>query len=431
MLNRIRKIFSNRRSRLWLWGLLIITASMGAYYVSSNNLAEAAGEGGIEQTQTAQARRGDIVLLASGTGVVIPAQEVGVGSEETGKLSQLNVILGDAVSTGDILASIETNNTLESLALEVALAEQAVAEARQLLEDAQVDFNSSSLRASQATIDSYYAELIIAGKTLENAQKKFEALAHKSIDDLARAQAQSVLSDARANYDNKVANYNWSIGTGDEIEQEIARANLNVALATLAKSEADLAEAIQKSIFIDLLSPIDGVVTDISSDIGESVNSTTIITIANLERTLLEVFLDEADLDKVAIGDEVEVVFDAYPDLILTGIVLGIDPSLQTVQNVSTVVALVEIIESPNNLTFPIGMQAVADVISGKAENVVLVPIEALREIDANEYVVFVLENGEPRVRSVSVGLIDFTSAEIISGVEVGETVTTGLVETQ
>ena len=64
-------------------------------------------------------------------------------------------------------------------------------------------------------------------------------------------------------------------------------------------------------------------------------------------------------------------------------------------------------------------------------ENVVLVPIEALREIDANEYVVFVLENGEPRVRPVSVGLVDFTSAEILSGIEVGETVTTGLVETQ
>jgi hypothetical protein len=41
------------------------------------------------------------------------------------------------------------------------------------------------------------------------------------------------------------------------------------------------------------------------------------------------------------------------------------------------------------------------------------------------------MEGGEPKLRMVTVGLMDFTSAEIIEGVGVGDIVTTGIVATQ
>jgi hypothetical protein len=47
-----------------------------------------------------------------------------------------------------------------------------------------------------------------------------------------------------------------------------------------------------------------------------------------------------------------------------------------------------------------------------------------------DEYAVFVMEDDEPRLRMVTVGIMDYTSAEIISGLEAGEVVTTGVVET-
>lgn len=56
--------------------------------------------------------------------------------------------------------------------------------------------------------------------------------------------------------------------------------------------------------------------------------------------------------------------------------------------------------------------------------------MEALVEIDAGEYAVFVMDNGEPRLRMVTVGLMDYTSAEITRGLEAGEIVTTGSVPT-
>ncbi len=68
---------------------------------------------------------------------------------------------------------------------------------------------------------------------------------------------------------------------------------------------------------------------------------------------------------------------------------------------------------------------------AGRATNALLVPVEAVRELSPDSYAVFVMENGEPKMKFVEVGLMDFTFAEILSGLEVGDVVTTGLVETQ
>jgi multidrug efflux pump subunit AcrA (membrane-fusion protein) len=78
-----------------------------------------------------------------------------------------------------------------------------------------------------------------------------------------------------------------------------------------------------------------------------------------------------------------------------------------------------------------VGLNATVEVIGGQTQNAVLVPVEALRELSEGQYALFVMEDGEPKLRTVEVGLMDFTFAEILSGVAEGEVVTTGIVETQ
>jgi HlyD family secretion protein len=70
-----------------------------------------------------------------------------------------------------------------------------------------------------------------------------------------------------------------------------------------------------------------------------------------------------------------------------------------------------------------VGLNAAVDVSAGRAEGAVLVPVEALRELSPGEYAIFVMEVGEPKLRTVEVGLMDFTMAEITSGLEPGEIV--------
>jgi len=136
----------------------------------------------------------------------------------------------------------------------------------------------------------------------------------------------------------------------------------------------------------------------------------------------------------VAVGYEVEVIFDAFPDDIFTGHVIEVDPSLYEAGNVTTIKTLVELdsesFSKPRNL--PIGLNAAVDVIGGRAENAVLIPVEALRELGPDEYAVFVVgDDGELKLRVVEIGIMDFTYVEIVSGLEAGEIVTTGIVETE
>lgn len=387
-----------------------------------------------------------------------------------------------------LLAVEEAEQDLEDTlnpALTVAQAQQAVATAQQTLEEAQVAYNRTFLTASQANIDDAYADMIIARNNLERAQDRFDRYADRPVDNLQRAQAQSGLSAAEQAYNTAAANYNAALGTASDTEKAIAEANLAeaqaqlvdaqralervingaspgeialaeaqlasaqanyerikdgpdpdevaIAEAQLANAQAQLALAEEEQVYVDLVAPMGGTILSIDANVGEQISSGAIITLADLDQPVLEVYLDETDLDKVAVGYGIEVVFDAYPDLTFSGQIVEVDPSLNTVSNIQAVRALA-VLNKDSFLkpqTLPVGLNASVDVIGGRAENAVLVPVEALRELGPDEYAVFVIEDGEPKLRIVTVGLIDFTSAEILSGLEAGEIVTTGIVETE
>jgi multidrug efflux pump subunit AcrA (membrane-fusion protein) len=75
----------------------------------------------------------------------------------------------------------------------------------------------------------------------------------------------------------------------------------------------------------------------------------------------------------------------------------------------------------------PLGTSASVEVIGSKAENAILVPVEALHKTDSGDYTVFVLENGTPKLRSVTIGIQDLIDAAVTSGLQVGDVVTTGV----
>jgi len=171
----------------------------------------------------------------------------------------------------------------------------------------------------------------------------------------------------------------------------------------------------------------------ISGKVGERAGSSAIVTLADLTNPLLEIFVDETDMDKIAVGYEVEVVLDAMPDEVFKGRVIQVNPSLVTEGGMKVIRGLVALdgdsFAKPQGL--PMGLNATVDIIGGKAMGALLVPVEALRELGPNEYAVFVVEDGKPKLRTVEVGLMDYTYAEIRSGLQAGEVVSTGLVETR
>jgi len=374
---------------------------------------------------------------------------------------------------------------LNNTELQQAQALQTVAEAEQAVSDAERVYNSVRATASQSDIDAAKAEMVLAESSLKDARQKFNEYADKPDTNLIKANLQLKLNSAQSAYDSTLSYYNALTSTGSNLDREASEADLltaqaqlasaqselesvqagptpgeialaeaelaaaqadwevlkdgadpdEIALAEaeLANTEADLALAQEDQAVIDLLAPMDGTIMSIGASVGEKVGTSSIVTIADLSQPVLEVYLDETDLDMVGVDYEIEVVFDALPDDTFVGHITEVDPSLQNVSNSQVIQVMAQLdpesFAKPQNLL--VGMNAAVDVIGGRTENAVLVPVEALREIDTDEYAVFVMENGEPRLRVVTVGIMDFTSAEITSGLEAGEVVTTGIVETE
>jgi len=179
----------------------------------------------------------------------------------------------------------------------------------------------------------------------------------------------------------------------------------------------------------EIIAPFDGTVTAVNNTVGDTVGTSTVITIADLSKRLLTVYIDEADLGKLALGEEVDAVFDSLPNQTFKGKITQIVPALVTVDNVPAVQAQAALDESTGSQLY-VGLNATVNVINAQANNVTLVPIQALKQLEPDKYGVFVVQNGNLTFRQVVVGLKDDTYAEIKSGLQQGDVVTTGLTAT-
>ena len=178
-----------------------------------------------------------------------------------------------------------------------------------------------------------------------------------------------------------------------------------------------------------IISPINGTVTAVNNQIGDTVGSATVITVSDLSRLLLTVYIDEADLSKLAIGEEADAVFNSLPNQTFKGKVTEIVPQLTTVASVPAVQAQVQL-DNTTGTALYVGLNATVNVINAQANSVLLVPVQALKSLGSGKYAVFVVKNGNLAFQPVVVGLMDQSFAEIKSGLQSGDVVSTGLTAT-
>ncbi len=101
-----------------------------------------------------------------------------------------------------------------------------------------------------------------------------------------------------------------------------------LAEARLAAAQTRLAQVQQKQLLVDLIAPMDGVVVSIDAEAGDRLGAGNFLTLADMSQPMLEINLDESDYNAVQPGYRVQVVFDAYPDNPLSGEVVQVYPSL-------------------------------------------------------------------------------------------------------
>ena len=173
-----------------------------------------------------------------------------------------------------------------------------------------------------------------------------------------------------------------------------------------------------------------GQLVDIAAVVGESVSTEALVTLADLESPMVRFWVEEMDLSSVVVGNPVNVVFEALPDYIFTGEIVSVEPVLVDVDGTPAVQSWTNVDLTSQPVGLLSGMTAEVEVIAGEARDALLVPVQALRELSPGQYAVFVVNSdGELEMRPVEVGLKDFVNAEIISGLELGDVVSTGMTE--
>lgn len=283
--------------------------------------------------RTEAVSRGDVRVTVSATGKVQPTNQVEVGSEQSGIVSDVLVEENEAIRKGQVLARLDT----AKLANTVARAEASLEAAR-----AGVLQAAATTREHRATLDRL---------------RRMHAMSNGGIPsaaDLEAAEASLARSTAA---------------------EASARAAITEANAVLLSARTDLAKA-------SIRSPIDGIVLSRNVEAGQTVAASlqapVLFTLAeDLARMEIVVDIDEADVGKVGAGQKATFTVDAWPDRTYPAVLQRISYGAKNTDGVVSYRATLAVDNA--DLSLRPGMTATATIETLHRVNVLRVPNAALR----------------------------------------------------
>lgn len=470
---------SSKRLKKWVLpaaAIVIVAVGVGGYLIwKQANTAQAASGSG-STLNTALVRIGDLTLSATGSGTLVAGQQADLSFPVAGEVGAVNVRVGDKVTKGQVLAELADTSSLEaSLAaadLNLKLAQQALdnltleapvalAEARVAVVTAQENYNDAQYhlkkegyaRCDSDTTAAYKERYEFLKSRLDEIENQWNGTDSEyylnrivpAKDEAAKALANYVYCQG---YNESEIIDSQAALTSAEVALKKAQANLAVLEANngidpieLAKAQNALAEAQaaynrakEDLSNAKLTAPFDGTVLSVAGEAGKTANAGVFISLIDLSHPKVNFSIDESDMDKAVVGNRVNVVFDALPDDIFTGQVIEVTPSLISTggYQVLTGVIQLELSDTQSADRLIEGLNASVEIIAAEAKNAVLVPLDALRDLGDGTYSVFVVDAlGGLKMRVVTVGIRDDYYAQVLSGLEGGEMVSTGLVETK
>jgi HlyD family secretion protein len=384
-----------------LWALAIITAVVAFVLYIRGTRAVVVGLAPVERRDL------DLTVTATSTGTVKSDTEVKATAQRTGMISELFVVEGDVVRAGDKIAELDR---------------------------AEVELNLKLAEASAARIRSQLAE----------ARSSLKALAVDVQTGVRSAEAR--LADAKARYESQKALYEKGYiskieFTSIEKEYDVARASREAALAGNEKvrakedevraQEAALREAEERVAlerlnhgYSSIASPVDGIVTSLPVKRGETVARGSLVAVVITTGSLyIEAFIDEADIERVKLGQPAKVTMDAYPDRAFEGRVYKRSPVVIGGRLESRTFEVRTRLDDAGVALKP-GMSADVEIVVDSLRDALVAPSQAVVEREGKKYI-YVNEGGRARPRAIEVGLSDWTYTQVVSGLRAKEEIVT------
>lgn len=386
-----------------------------------------------------------------------------------------------------------TQADIDRATAELHMAEDSLTQTRATIDlqvqTAQAALDASQAQAEQATANAKRSrDLVAKGYISKSDAENAETTVRVSASDVVAKKKALALAEANAKYDLasvtqkvkqaqaglKTARSNASeVGVrsaqADAARQDLtsARESLQAAIAgsgdiAVRVAQAEEAKASYRQTAAEyerqrnnyakmrIFSPIDGIVTTVEAKVGETVTAgfqtPTLLTIADLKRTQVDVPVDETDIGTLKVGQRAQVNVDAFPNHPLPGRVVKV--ASDTIANATVVSYNITVAIDKADVSLKPKMTAKVNIDTGLVRNALVVPLDAVKTSKDND-VVYVLrpvgkgaekvavkpeDSGAPNKPSflppgkfkelvVKTGASDDKVIQIVSGVKEGQTV--------
>lgn len=456
-----KKPLFKKPSKRALWIILgVVLVVLVVVFTSIKNQASKKSETAY-QTQTLS--KGELVAVIGGTGTVRSNQSAILTWQTNGRVEKINYQIGDPVSTGDVLASLE----LTSLPQSVISAQASLIQAKQDLQDLEQSTNAlanaqlalaKAQEAYNSALDDYWnrdqtqgssniitvtqTKLQILDNKIVDLQKLYDDMAELKDTDTAKAQALQNLTQAKIDRDKLKKLLDYYKATMNPSDLALMEGNLAVAKANLEQAQRDYDRikstgvdpnvvaadqaniaALQATVnMASLTSPFSGVVTESNNLVGDLVTAgTTSFRVDDLSRLLVDVEIPEVDINSVKLGQTATLTFDAVSNKEYSAKVIKMDSVGTPTNGVVNFTVTLQVLDADEQVK-P-GMTAAVNITVTQLKNVLTVPNRAVRTVN-NQRVIYLLKNGLAVSVPVELGSSSDTSSVILSGdVKVGDIV--------
>lgn len=301
----------SKRWIFWILALALLGGGGGWWF-----RGRAANGTGVAGYKTVALERGEIVQTVTANGALGAVQTVLVGSEVSGKITELLADFNSTVTNGQVLARLDASTY------------------------------DRQLEQAEAELESAKASRKLAEANFKRAEelRELELVSQADYD-----QAEATLAQAKA--------------------------SVQVREASLSKVRVDLEKT---TIFSPMDGVVISRAVDVGQTVAASLNAPTLFTLAqDLRQMRIEAQISEADVGGVEEGQAVNFTVDAYPARTFTGRVSQVRFEPVTDQGVVNYIAIVDV--DNGDLKLRPGMTANASVVTAKREDALRLPNAALR----------------------------------------------------
>ena len=191
---------------------------------------------------------------------------------------------------------------------------------------------------------------------------------------------------------------------------------------TIQQKENALIEAQQNLNDHYIYSPLGGVISNMDITLSDSVTSSTIIASLISNKNIVKITLNEIDIAQIKLEQKVNLDFDAIEELVINGEVAEIDAGGEVSQGV--VSYGIKIVFDDQDKRIKPGMSVNAEIIIESKENIIVIPLSAVKTIKNMSYVEILVDN-VPKRQSVELGMSNDIMVEIVKGISEGDEIIT------